>query len=226
MTEIASATSAPTRSGTALSSLLNDFDSFLRLLTTQLQNQDPLEPMDSSEFTNQLVQFSQVEQQINTNQNLESLLSLQSLNMTSLALGFMGMNVEATGNELDYTGDPLQFAYSLPENSTGTMISITDENGSVIRKLEGETDAGVHEVVWDGLDDLGQPATNGTYTLNVSAENEEGKTLNINTTVPGYVTGIESTADGNIMLLIGDKKVPMIEARKVQQVPQTGTVIE
>ena len=84
--------------------LAEDFTQFLTLLTTQLQNQDPLNPMDSTEFTNQLVQFSQVEQSINTNQKLDDLLALQLGGLSTVALGYVGMDVTYTSTEMNWDG--------------------------------------------------------------------------------------------------------------------------
>lgn len=216
--EVNNTTAPQTVSQLSGQQLGQDFQTFLNLLTTQLQNQDPLEPMDSNEFTSQLVQFSQVEQQIRGNSLLENLMALQSLNLTSLALSFVGMRVESIGDQLDFNGEePIGFAYTLPESSTGTTISITDADGNVIRRFEGSKDPGLHEVKWDGLDDNGQMAAAGTYTVKVSAFGETGQSLNIQTTVPGYVRGIESADNGDTLLLIGDRKVPISGARKVEK---------
>src|SRR3954452_2810695 len=101
---------------TASNKLSQDYTTFLKLLTTQLQNQDPMSPMDSSQFTNQLVQYSQVEQQIGQNDKLEKLVKMQSNNQTQASLGFIGLDVEATGSAFTYDGSsPAKMSYTLPE---------------------------------------------------------------------------------------------------------------
>ena len=117
--------------------LNEDFDDFLLLLTAQLQNQDPLEPQDSSEFTNQLVQFTQVEQQINSNEKLDTLVQLQDLSLTSIALGYIGMNVQIDGNEFSYKGNGSYEAfYTLPAGGAQSVeVKILDENNIEVASL-------------------------------------------------------------------------------------------
>ena len=196
--------------------LNQDFDDFLTLLTTQLQNQDPLEPMDTNEFTNQLVQFSQVEQQLRTNDTLEDLRALDVLQITQLGLGFVGKNVEMAGDTFKYTGEgTVDLGYILPETSRDTNITIKNDKGQVVYTSEGETSAGPKKFVWDGKNKDGFTVAPGDYTLEVAAQNTEGTSLNVQTNVPGYVKGIESDGAGNILLLIGDQKLPISDITRV-----------
>lgn len=207
------AASAATKSGTQLN---QDFDDFLLLLTTQLQNQDPLSPMDTNEFTNQLVQFSGVEQQIKTNSNLENLISMQTLNMTALGVSFIGKTVEVSGDTFAMNGtDPTTFSYVVPETATSGTISIKDENGDTVFSTEIENAAGRHDFTWNGIDKNGNPVAAGKYTVSVSATNAESASLNVTTSVPGFVSGLESGDDGSLMLVINGKKVPLTEVRKI-----------
>lgn len=199
-------------------SLGQDFDQFLRLLTTQLQNQDPLSPMDSAEFTNQLVQFSNVEQSIKQNDSLEKLLAMQTLNLTALGVSFIGKDVEITGNtfkKLD-TGS-VAFSYQMPADAVSTTLSILDENGNVVYTQNAEKTAGRHDMIWDGLDNSDQPLPAGTYEIRIAALTENKTALNVQTFVPGHVDGLESADNGDLLLIVGSNKVPMTEVRKISK---------
>lgn len=198
--------------------LSGDFDQFLRLLTTQLQNQDPLSPMDSTEFTNQLVSFSQVEQQIRTNDYLNKQLTLQSLNLTSLGLGFIGLDIEMAGSFFRADGTkPSSMSYEMPDGVASASLSIIDENGTVVYSQKPDTGAGKHVLLWDGKNNEGQPVPAGTYELRVGALDAKQKSLTVTTNVPGHVDGIESGEDGNIVLLVGDRKVAITDVRRASE---------
>ena len=113
--------------------LANDFSQFLTLLTTQLQNQDPLDPLDSREFTDQLVQFSQVEQSINTNSKLDDLISLQLSNSTTSALDYVGLDVSYVSAEVSLEqGENTTIRYSLDRPASVSQINIFDESGQLV----------------------------------------------------------------------------------------------
>lgn len=202
--------------------LAQDFDDFLNLLTTQMQNQDPLSPMESTEFTNQLVGFSQVEQQINSNEKLEQLLSLQLSNISSVALGYVGMEVTHLGNNAYYDGQtPMTFNYSIEGDAATARLNIADENGRVVRSVEVGTDGNTAE--WDGKNDLGFDVPAGNYKVTVDALDTEGNAVKAQTAVPGKVVGIEAQ-DGTVQLLLeGDGIVPInavLKAREPATAPQ------
>lgn len=216
---VQSGTTTPqTQSAKDRVSLGQDFDQFLRLLTTQLQNQDPLSPMDSTEFTNQLVQFSSVEQAIKQNDNLEKLLSMQTLNLTALGVSFIGKDVEVQGSmfEKGATG-PVNLTYDLPETATSGTVNVLNEDGEVVWSGNAELTAGVHHLEWDGLDNSNQSLPAGTYEIRVAGLTAEKKALNITTYVPGYVSGLESAEDGSLMLVVGENRVPMTQVRKISE---------
>lgn len=188
-------------------SLASDFDDFLRLLTTQLQNQDPLSPMDSNEFTNQLVQFSQVEQQINGNQKLDSLLGLQLSSATSVALGYVGLDASYVSNEAYFDGEtPVNITYSLGETSSKATMRIVDEAGDTVYTEEVSGASGKNNLTWGGKDSSGTKMDVGTYTVYIDALNKDGKAITPTIVTEGRVNGIEMQ-DGSIMLLIGDRAV-------------------
>lgn len=198
------------------SKLGQDFDQFLTLLTTQLQNQDPLSPMDSTEFTNQLVQFSSVEQQIKANGLLSSLLSAQTLNMTALGVSFIGKNVEVAGKTFQASGTGgATMSYELPSGAATGSLTLTNENGVVVYHGTPDLTAGVHSFTWDGKDSNGQQVPAGKYTLKVTALTANNDALNVGTYVPGFVNSLETADDGSLVLDVSGTKVPLSDVRKI-----------
>jgi flagellar basal-body rod modification protein FlgD len=200
--------SATSSAESSSAKLTQSYDSFLKLLTTQLQNQDPLSPMESSEFTNQLVQFSQVEQQISQNSKLDKLVSLQNNNQTQASLGFIGLDVEATGNAFTYDGKPVKMSYTLPETSTSTKIQIKNDKGVIVRTMDGVRSTSRQELNWDGKKSDGTAAPAGNYTMSVVAPKSDSKLMIATTSVFGRVSGIES-GNGTTTLMMGDTSIKM-----------------
>lgn len=196
--------------------LADDFDAFLNLLVTQLKNQDPLEPMKSQEFTNQLVQFSGVEQQLATNDKLDSLVDLQNGSRAGSAVNYIGREIEAAGNQLSLQDGSASFAYELNDNAAGAVIQIANGEGNVVRTLEAETTAGRHEMTWDGTDEDGNTLPDGAYTMNLLAVDAENKTVQGTTSVFGRVTGVETSGDG-VLLNIGDIGVDLSKVKAIHE---------
>ncbi|MCB9988728.1 MAG: flagellar hook capping family protein [Rhodospirillales bacterium] len=189
--------------------LANDFSDFLTLLTTQLQNQDPLSPMDSTEFTNQLVQFSQVEQSINTNQKLDDMLALQLGSISSVALGYVGMDASYLGNEFAYDGtSDAKITYAMSEDAYSAKMYIYNESGELVYSDDAPTSIGSHEMFWDGSHSGGGTVEPGTYSVQIDALDPDGNVIDTSTVVSGRVRGIESQ-NGVIFLLIGERAVPL-----------------
>jgi flagellar basal-body rod modification protein FlgD len=187
----------------AKATLGSNYQTFLTLLTTQLKNQDPLSPTDSAQFTNQLVLFSQVEQQISQNDKLEQLLKLQTTNQTQAAIGYIGMNVEVSGSKFELGTTPVNLTYSLPQAAKSAQIRITDSTGKLVRTGDTPAAEGSQTVSWDGNDSSGKALPAGTYNYEVVATSDTGATITVDTHVNGTVTGVE-TQNGVPMLKIGD----------------------
>ena len=167
-TTVSTATGAAAAAGTAAKSkigLADDFDSFLQLLTTQLKHQDPLSPMDANQFTQQLVQFSGVEQAIKTNDVLGQLLSLVRADQITRSLDYLGAEVEAPGQTVRLDGAPAQVNYRLDRSASEVVISIYDQAGRLVATREGAGEAGSHGVAWDGRDQGGQLLPQGLYRV-------------------------------------------------------------
>ena len=187
--------------------LAEDFDDFLILLTTQLQNQDPLDPADSAEFTAQLVQFAGVEQSINTNQKLDALVSLNLGSSFSSALNYVGKDISYISAEGHFNGtSPVKINYAIDGDSVDTTINVFDEDGTLVFS-EGVS-GGATEFTWDGKDENGNVQPEGTYEIRVDALDGQNAGLNVTTVVTGHVSGIE-TQNGTTFLLVGSRAVSL-----------------
>ncbi len=204
----------------AQTGLAQDFNQFLILLTTQLQNQDPLSPMDTTEFTNQLVAFSGVEQQINTNQKLDSLVSLSLGNAVGNSLGYVGMDISYLSSEFNFDGaEPVKLNYAYNSEPFEAKIRIVNEEGETVYETDAEKGLGNNEFVWDGTTKDGTIAPEGTYEIRVDALDFDGNAVSTTTVVNGRVRGVESQ-NGLIFLLVGERAVSLGQVLNVS-VPET-----
>lgn len=177
---------------------------FLNLLVAQLQNQDPLNPVDDKEFVAQLAQFSSLEQAMQTNERLGLLQNTSTALNNAQVAGLIGQTVEATGNKLGLTDTrPLPITYNLGGDVAESTITIRDANGKVVRTMSaGAAQAGTKTAAWDGMDDSGNAMPNGTYTVEVSAKNASGGVVSSSTRVRGVVTSV-TFENGGAELIIG-----------------------
>lgn len=181
-----------------------DMNTFLQLLTTQLKYQDPLDPMDTAEFTNQLVQYSSVEQAIQMNSKLDSLLSLNLSNLGAQAVSYIGKTAQVLGDVMPLDGSKAKATYTLNKDVLSTTIMIKDMNGNVVYTTTGETTAGTHEFEWDGKDSNGIQLEDGAYQIIVSPKVANGEaSATVTTTIFGKVTGVASD-DNGIYIGLGD----------------------
>jgi flagellar basal-body rod modification protein FlgD len=184
--------------------LSQDFDDFLKLLTTQMTNQDPLSPVESTEFTNQLVGFSQVEQQINQNEKLEQLLSLQLSSMSTVALDYVGMDVSYLGNSAHFNGeDPVAVRYTIDDGAVEAKLHIYNDKQELIKTIDVDA-TGDNDAVWDGTNKHGEKLEAGNFTFEVDALDSDGNGVNADTAVPGKVVGIEAQNGLVQLVLEGD----------------------
>lgn len=198
--------------------LAQNFDSFLTLLTTQLKNQDPLSPQDSTQWVTQLVQFSSVEQQINQTQALQNLLNLQLAFQTSNAVGFIGKTVDVSGENIFLKDSKAEVRYSLDDDATKTTIAIKDSTGKVVREITGEATKGPHTLTWDGKDKDGVLLPDGHYTISVSATKGQNVGVGVTTTFSGVVTAIENSGI-QVVLRVGDSRIPIADVTSVRETP-------
>ena len=201
-------TGTPTEANKARASLAGDMDAFLLLLVTQLKNQDPLSPLEPTEFTNQLVNFAGVEQQIATNDNIEKLLSVQNAALASAVIGFVGKEVVAdTEGKLPLQNGEATFEYTLGSSASNVVMTISDDEGRILFTKAGETGVGKHEVIWDGKDAQDQQMPDGSYNLAITPLAFSGETIEHTTRVKAVITGI-SLANGETKMDASGVTIP------------------
>lgn len=169
-----------TSASSSMSQLSEDYESFITLLTAQIENQNPLEPMDSTTFISQLAQLSQVEQSVAVNDNLEAISNQLSSMSAITGLNLIGRSVVAPTDQIALEeGGSAVASYRLAAEASAVSMSIVSADGTVLRTysgLEGGTDA-LHDVTWDGMDYEGLPLPEGTYYMVLSATDAEGNTV-------------------------------------------------
>lgn len=200
----ASQSNASTTSKTdaAIDSLNDTYNNFLLLLTKQLQNQDPLNPMDTAQFTQQLVGFSQVEQQIASNKSLERLISLQSSTNAFNAVSFLGNEVAVDSDHVSLKGGKAKFQYEIEHSAGQAVLSVYDSRGQVVLVQEANKGVGTYNVDWNGKDAFGNQLPDGEYRVAVSYADQSGKTYSSKITSFGVVDSTE-IADGEVKLFVG-----------------------
>ena len=214
-TDAVTAAASTNASQTSAQKLASNMDTFLTLLVAQLKNQDPLSPMDSTEFTNQLVQYSEVEQSITMNSNLEKLINLTNQNATTQALGYMGQTVQVDTSYAPLQDGYAKFNYILEEDAQTCMITISDSSGAVVAALPAERSAGKHTMEWDGTDANGNKLEDGAYKITVTALSG-GQTVNSAVTVFGKVTGLANDGE-SLAIGMGDVVVDLSKLLAVHE---------
>ncbi len=205
---------AASSANSASAKLSGNFETFLTLLTTQLKNQDPTAPMDSNQFTQQLVQFSQVEQQIATNTNLAGLLAQGQAQTAAYATSYLGKTVSVTNGLASLEEGQANWSYTLEAAAGETMLTVTDLNGKVVFTGPGEKNAGTHNFAWDGKDNNGNALADGAYRLTVTAAATDGAKVNTNVASAGRVGQVDMTA-GTPRFVIGNMTAGMGEIAAV-----------
>jgi flagellar basal-body rod modification protein FlgD len=215
----AAATANSATSG-ARSRLATNFDTFLTLLTTQLKNQDPLSPMDSTQFTQQLTQMTGVEQQLLTNDLLTKLVSNTGSGV-STAVSLIGKEVRADSNVAALKGGKAEWSYSLARDASDVKLEIVDSKGRTVRTIAGtDNKAGEHKLVWDGKATGGGDLEDGVYTLKITAKDTQGSAVTSSTYIDGKVTGVEQS-DGTTYLTINGAKVLWDRLVSIRQPEET-----
>jgi flagellar basal-body rod modification protein FlgD len=198
-----SASSAAAANALANTQIAGNFQSFLQLLTTQLQNQDPLSPLDTNQFTQQLVEFAGVQQQINTNDSLATLVSLQQTAQSSQALQFVGKTAVVSGNTATMTDSQATWELNIPNAST-VNISIANSTGQTVFSNSFAANAGNNQVFnWNGLGSDGTQFPDGSYTLTATAKDSSGNTVGVTTSVAGVVSSVNLTQSPPLLSIGG-----------------------
>jgi flagellar basal-body rod modification protein FlgD len=191
-----STSTAQAANSNASQQLAGNFDTFLQLLTTQLQNQNPLDPLDTNQFTEQLVEFASVEQQINENTNLQTLISMQQTNEATSALQLVGSTVTVGGNAaaLDNAANGAA-TWNLTTTTPATAtVTVTSAAGTTAYSGTMSLNAGTQSFTWNGQGSNGQTWPDGTYKLSVTATGANGQAVSVSTQVQGVVSGVNLTS--------------------------------
>lgn len=218
-------TNAPAVSGTGRARLAENFDTFLTLLTTQLKNQDPLSPMDSTQFTQQLVQMTGVEQQLLTNDLLEKLVSNTGTGVAT-AVSLIGKEVRADSDEAALKGGKAEWTYDLGRAASDVKLEILDSKGRLVRTIAPtDNKAGEHKLTWDGKGQGGSDVPDGTYTLKITAKDSEGSAVTSKIYADGLVTGVEQQ-DGSTFITLNGVLIPwdkLVSIRQPEEPEDTAT---
>ena len=193
-------------------------DDFMNLLVAQLQNQDPLNPMDSTAFTSQLAEFSSLEQLSNVNENLEYLQMYQSSINNAQAVSFIGKNIDALGNSIQHErSENEQIHFELSQDSTSVYINIYNATGDLVKVIEhGPMGEGKQSVEWDGTDNSGNTLSAGIYEFEVMAADANGEKVQTVTYISERVTGV-TFKNGVTYLLAGGMEIPIGDVIQVAE---------
>lgn len=195
------------------SAIAGNFDQFLTLLTTQLKNQSPLDPLDTNQFTAQLVQFAGVEQQLKTNETLSTLLSINMATTATNAVAYIGSTITADGATSQLKDGKAEWNINSAKGAIAT-ITIKDSKGSVVKTMTQNLTAGDQKFVWDGKTSIGGDATPGEYQITVDAADVNGQAVTTKTQIKGVVDGVDF--DGLIPVLkIGNISVAIDKVKSV-----------
>lgn len=194
--------------------LTTTYDTFLKMLTTQLKVQNPLDPMDAEKFTEQLVQYSSVEQQIATNQKLEDMLATMVSTATLGLVNYIGKKIEAVSDITQLQKGEAVWSLDSAKAAKDAKVTIRNSVGAVVYEGEMDLTKGDNEFKWDGKLANGQEAPEGPYQISIAATDEDGAAVAITTRVTGTVTGVD-TSGTEPYLKIGNTSVPLYALRKI-----------
>jgi flagellar basal-body rod modification protein FlgD len=198
-----SSSSSSSLNSTAGSTLAGNFQTFLTLLTTQLQNQNPLDPLDTNQFTQQLVQFASVEQQLKTNDQLTALVSLQQTAQSTQALTFVGKTAVVDGSTTALSNGSATWALSFPKDSN-LSVSITSSTGQTVFSGNYTVKAGDNQpFIWDGKGTDGTQLPDGQYKMTATATDPSGNSVAVSTAIEGVVSSVDLTQTPPLLSING-----------------------
>ena len=203
-----SAAAATSTINAGIGTLAQNYETFLHLLTTQLKNQDPLSPLDTNQFTQQLTAMTGVQQQLLTNQLLTQIIGQNQAEVGGAAVNLIGKTVTVETANTELVDHQAQWNYSLASPSAQTKLEILDSSGRVVASFNGATAEGPHALAWDGKDGAGKQLPDGVYNIRITATDTAGKTVGSVAWVTGVASKIE-TLDGQTLLTVGRSKAPV-----------------
>ena len=185
----------------ATTGIADNFQTFLTLLTTQLQNQNPLDPLDTNQFTQQLVQFAGVEQQLKSNDQLKSLIEIEKSAQATQALVYVGNTVAVDGSKAQFdTSATWNFQ---AEKDTSATITITSSTGQTAFTGSYALTQGNSSFLWDGKGNDGVQWPAGTYTMTATGKDSSGNSVAISTEVQGIVDSVDLTSSPPLLSIGG-----------------------
>ncbi|VAX23921.1 Flagellar basal-body rod modification protein FlgD [hydrothermal vent metagenome] len=193
-------------------------DQFLTLLIAQIKHQDPMNPMENTEFTAQMAQFSSLEQLFSINDNLGSLTAATAATNSAQGMNLIGKEVTVQGHSVHVTGGQASdIGFSLPDLAGEVSINVEDQAGNIVRTIElGPRGAGEHSIKWDGLNNNGKPLADSLYNYTVSATDISGNLVEANTYTRGVVDKV--SFDNNVGYIhIGNKKYMLGEVLEISE---------
>ncbi|PLX37729.1 MAG: flagellar biosynthesis protein FlgD [Hyphomicrobiales bacterium] len=207
MTVSAISSSTATATTTSSSALELSSSDFLELMLEQLQNQNPLDPTDTSEYMNQMVSYASYDQLSEITSSLDQITSSLNAFMSTSSLSYISSTVEAEGDTSMLSDGSASWNYSLNRTAAATTITVSDTDGNTVWTGSGETSSGDHGFTWDGTDSNGDTVADGAYTISVAAVDAAGTKVSTSTSVVGKVTGIGTDDSGTTTLLMGDVEI-------------------
>jgi flagellar hook assembly protein FlgD len=200
-----------------------DKDAFMKLLLTQMKNQDPTSPMQSHEMAAQLAQFTSLEQLQNINQGIEGLAKAQAPSQNFESLNLIGKSVRGDASRIDRGSeqDEHGISFEIPSDAMRAEIKIKDETGAVVRTIQtSRLKGGKNEITWNGANDDGRMLPVGTYSASIEAYGTNGGKLFVDTKFDGIISGVQFTAQGPLLML-GKRSIPLREVKEITD-PQIG----
>lgn len=204
---LASLTSSSTSDSSNTSDAEDIYGTWISILCTQLENQDPTDPVDATEFTSQLTSIASLEQQVLTNETLNSLILAMESMSTDSPVNYIGTRITAYGDTAPLSDGTATWEYDLESTAENVTVTVFDEEGNVVYTAAGEAAAGNHSFTWDGTTDDGETAPDGAYQLVVEAADADGNDVAATLYSTGVVTGVDMS-DGSSNLLMGSISVP------------------
>jgi flagellar basal-body rod modification protein FlgD len=213
---LASQSAADTTSKNAVKDKISqEKNMFLTLLVKQLQYQDPLDPVKNTEFTAQLAQFSQLETMTDMKDSMDKMSTLQTSVNNTQALSFIGKQVDAKGNTIQFSGQPTNLSITLGDRAAQVKVILYNSDGSPVRSMVTKNaQKGDIVCAWDGKGDNGETVSNGKYYYTIEATGYDGNAVTTTSYAKGLVTGVRYDG-GDIYLEIGDKEVSLADVNKI-----------
>jgi flagellar basal-body rod modification protein FlgD len=194
--------------------IAENFDVFLQILVTQLKNQNPLDPLDTNQFTQQLVQFTSVEQQLRTNDYLEAMMTSTQNANNAQAVSYVGKIVTASGTKSELVNGAATWHFAVDEPAQITA-TVRDKDGNVVYVKQGSVGQGESVFNWDGYGNDGKKKPDGSYYITIEARNGNGKLVSAATEMTGEVTGVDFTGSEPV-LIVGGARVNLSAVMSVR----------